>query len=48
MDEHRRKERELEAWELVAAELEKLRILRGHERGVRVVYDEGALFVRPA
>ena len=38
MDEQRRGERELVALELIAAELEKLRILKEHELGVRLVY----------
>ena len=37
----------LEALEHVAAELEKLRMLREHEMGVRVEDEEGSLFVRP-
>ena len=48
MDERARKERQLEALEHVAAELEKLRMLREHEMGVRVMDEEGSLFVRPA
>ena len=47
MDEETRGDRLLEALEHVAAELEKLRILREHEMGVRVVDYEGSLFVRP-
>ena len=48
MDERARKERQLEALGHVAAELEKLRILREHELGVLVVDEEGSLLVRPA
>ena len=47
MGENQREDRRLEALELLAEEAEKLRMLRGHEMGVRVVYDEGDLFVRP-
>ena len=47
MDEETREARTLEALEHVAAELEKLRILREHEMGVRVVDDEGTLRVTP-
>ena len=35
----------LEALELIAAELERLRLLREHELGVRVVDNEGSLHV---
>ena len=48
MDKDQREERRLEALELLAEEVEKLRLLREHEMGVRVVYVEGDLFVRPA
>ena len=53
MDENQREDRRLEdrrleAPELLAEEVEKLRMLREHEMGVRVVYDGGDLFVRPA
>ena len=47
MDEETRRERQLEALELGAAELEKRRMLREHEMGVRVVDEEGSLFVAP-
>jgi hypothetical protein len=39
--------RTLDALENIAAELERLRILREHEMGVRVVDEEGTLLVRP-
>ena len=48
MDEQTRKERTLEALDLLAEEVEKLRMLREHEMGVRIEYEEGALYVRPA
>ena len=48
MDEQTRKERTLEALELLAEEVEKLRMLREHETGVRIEHEEGALYVRPA
>ena len=38
MDENTRKARELDALELIAAELERLRVLKEHELGVRVEY----------
>ena len=41
MDEETRKDRTLEALELLAEEVEKLRMLREHEMGVRVVYVGG-------
>jgi len=47
MDEHTRRARELDALEVIAAELERLRILREHELGVRVENDEGNLYVKP-
>jgi len=47
MDEQQRKWRELDALEAIAAELERLRLLREHELGVRVHEDEGNIFVRP-
>ena len=47
MDEQTREECRLEALELLAEEVEKLRMLREHEMGVRVVDYEGSLFVRP-
>ena len=46
MDQNQREDRKLEAPELLAEEVEKLRKLREHETGVRVVYDEGNLWVR--
>ena len=48
MDKDQREARTLEALELLAEEVEKLRLLREHEMGVRVVYVGGDLFVRPA
>ena len=43
MDERQRKARELDALEIVAEELEKLRILKEHELGVRLEHPpEGA------
>ena len=50
MDEERRQEeRVLEALECLAADVERLRLLREHELGVRVVSDEeGNLLIRPA
>jgi hypothetical protein len=36
MDEQTRRARELEALELIAAELERLRVLKEHELGVRL------------
>ena len=48
MDEQTRKERELEALEIIAEQLELLRVLREHELGVQVENDEGSLYVRPA
>ena len=48
MDEQTRKERTLEALDLLAEEVEKLRMLREREMGVRIEYEEGALYVRPA
>ena len=48
MDEDRRQERVLEALERLAADVERLRLLREHELGVRVVPDEeGNLLIRP-
>ncbi len=38
MDENTRRWRELDALELIAAELERLRVLKEHELGVRVEY----------
>jgi hypothetical protein len=48
MDEETRKGRELDALELIAAELERLRVLKEHELGVRVKEIEGDLHVRSA
>ncbi len=48
MDEETRRERQLEALELLAEEVEKVRMLREHEMGVRIVNEGGALYVRPA
>jgi len=39
MDEERRRARQLDALELIAAELERLRILKEHELGVRLEED---------
>jgi hypothetical protein len=47
MDEETRRERQLEALEHIAAELERLRMLRERELGARVVDVEGTLVVRP-
>jgi hypothetical protein len=38
MDEQTRRARELDALELIAAELERLRVLKEHEMGVRLEY----------
>ena len=46
MDEETREARTLETLEHVAAELEKLRMLREHELGVKVEDVEGSLYVR--
>ena len=43
MDEQTWQERTLDAPESIAAELERLRILREHELGVRVENEEGSL-----
>jgi len=48
MDENTRKARELDALELIAAELERLRVLKEHELGVQVKEAEGDLHVRSA
>jgi hypothetical protein len=48
MDKQKRRERELEALELIAAELERLRVLKEHELGVRLKETEGDLHVRSA
>jgi hypothetical protein len=47
MDEQTRRARELDALELIAAELERLRIPKDHELGVWVEDVQGDLFVRP-
>jgi hypothetical protein len=39
MDERQRRARELDALELIVVELEKLRVLKEHELGVRLGYD---------
>jgi hypothetical protein len=39
MDEKTRRARELDAPETIAAELEKLRVLKDHELGVSLEYD---------
>jgi hypothetical protein len=45
VDEQTRQDRTLEALENIAAELEKLRLLRERELGLRVVEDEGSLLL---
>jgi hypothetical protein len=40
MDERQRRARELDALELIAGELECLRVLKEHELGVRLEYDD--------
>ena len=47
MDEETRGDRTLDALELIAGELEKLRLLKEHELGVRIEHEEGDPFVRP-
>ena len=47
MNEELRKERTLDALESIAAELERLVLLREYELGVHVVNDEGSLGVKP-
>jgi hypothetical protein len=47
MDEETRKGRELDAVENIAVELERLRMLREYELGVRVENDQGSLYVKP-
>jgi hypothetical protein len=39
MDEQTRRARELDALELIAGELERVRVLKEHELGVRLEYD---------
>ena len=46
MDEQTRRARELDALELIAAELEKLRMLREYEIGAEVREAEGNLYVQ--
>ncbi len=46
-DEETRRGRTLDALESIAAELERLRLLREYELSARVVNEEGSLFVRP-
>ena len=47
MDERQRRERELDALEIIAWELEKLRVLKERELGVKLEYDPdgGGLYV---
>jgi hypothetical protein len=47
MDEETRRDRTLDALDAIAAEMERLRMLREHEMGVRVINEEGTLLVRP-
>jgi hypothetical protein len=47
MDKATRKARQLDALESIAAELERLRTLKEHELGVRVVEEEGSVYVTP-
>jgi hypothetical protein len=47
MDEQIRRARELDALEVIAAELEKLRVLREYEIGAEVRKVEGNLYVQP-
>jgi hypothetical protein len=47
MDEQKRRERELEALEIIAAELERLRMLKEHELGVWIKDVGGTLIVKP-
>ena len=42
MDEQTRRARELDALELILVELEKLRVLKEHELGVKLEYDADA------
>jgi hypothetical protein len=48
MDEQTRRARELDALEIIAAELERLRMLKEHELGARVRDVEGDLYVEAA
>jgi hypothetical protein len=47
MDEERRQDRQLDVLESIAADLERLLLLREYELGVHVVNDEGSLAVKP-
>jgi hypothetical protein len=47
MDEETRRDHEVEALEQIAAELERLRLLREWELDVKVEDVEGSVFVRP-
>jgi hypothetical protein len=47
MDEQTRRARELDALEIIAAELSKLRMLREYEIGAEVREVEGNLYVQP-
>ena len=48
MDERQRRARELDALELIAWELENLRVLKEHELGVRLEHDDGGPYVPEA
>jgi hypothetical protein len=39
MDQHTRRARQLDTLETIAAQLERLRVLKEHELGVRLAYD---------
>jgi hypothetical protein len=47
MDEETRRGRELDALEVIAAELGKLRVLREYEIGAEVRVVEGNMYVQP-
>jgi hypothetical protein len=47
MDEQKRRERELDALEVIAAELERLRLLKEHELGAWIKDVGGTLIVKP-
>jgi hypothetical protein len=47
MDEQIRKGRELDALEIIAEQLEKLRLLKEYELGVRIEEVGGSLNVKP-
>ncbi len=47
MDEETHRDHEVEALENIATELERLRALKEHEMGVRVVEDQGSVYVAP-